>query len=259
MYRIEARLPTFIKKNPLDSSLLDPNDKQAIEEKTVYEIDNFIVYDNHALIYYQKNSGYVYRAHWAGLEDKAIFFNNKTPKPIILENASRAAIIEEIVRYAIRVGVSHWQQIAYILATAQGEANFKPVKEYRGKELTVDQQKYWHTGYMGRGLIQTTWKSNYAKVGKELGIDLVTYPDLLLTLPVAIASLVLGMQRGWYTGKKLADYVPGKYWNMREIVNPGEIKFRRYYARAQKFIDFAIEWEKYLKKYQRLYPGLIMD
>jgi hypothetical protein len=256
MYSIKTKVPTFIKKFPQDSTSLAPKDKQAMDSGTECKIDNFTVDGNHALIYYEKTSGYVYRAHWVGLEDKAIFFSSGVLKPIISENASRTAIVEEIVRYCIRVGVKNLSSIAYILATAQGEAEFRPVKEYRGKQLTPDQQKYWDTNYMGRGLIQVTWKSNYVKVGKGLGIDLVNQPDLLLTLPCAIASLVLGMQLGWYTGKKLADYSPKSYWNMREIVNPGEIKFCRYFARAQKFVDFAIKWEGYLQKYQHLYPGI---
>lgn len=39
--------------------------------------------------------------------------------------------------------------------------------------------------YRGRGLIQLTFKSNYAQMGKFLGLDLVNNPDLLLNPSIA--------------------------------------------------------------------------
>jgi putative chitinase len=42
--------------------------------------------------------------------------------------------------------------------------------------------------YRGRGIIQITGKSNYADIGKVLGVDLVNNPDLLLTPDLAAMS-----------------------------------------------------------------------
>jgi len=60
--------------------------------------------------------------------------------------------------------------------------------------------------YCGRGFVQLTWKCNYEKAGKVLGVDLVGNPDLALELPIATRLLFEGMQRGWFTGRKLADH-----------------------------------------------------
>ena len=106
-------------------------------------------------------------------------------------------------------------------------------------------------------MIQVTWRNNYKKVGRKLGIALITNPDLLLTYPIAIASLVLGMRDGWYTGKKLFDYKPGDYWNQRAIVNPGEIRYRSYHHRAQKFVKSAYKWERYLNRFAAKFPGIV--
>jgi putative chitinase len=45
--------------------------------------------------------------------------------------------------------------------------------------------------YKGRGLIQITGMSNYAKVGKELGRDFTANPGLLATFPFAAESAAL--------------------------------------------------------------------
>ena len=66
------------------------------------------------------------------------------------------------------------RQLSYVLSTAIGESNLRPIKEYRassGTYLFDVQNKYWYTGYYGRGYVQLTWKDNYAKFGRQLGID----------------------------------------------------------------------------------------
>ncbi len=42
--------------------------------------------------------------------------------------------------------------------------------------------------YRGRGIIQITGKSNYADIGRMLGVDLINNPDLLLTPDLAAMS-----------------------------------------------------------------------
>lgn len=46
--------------------------------------------------------------------------------------------------------------------------------------------------FMGRGLLQTTGRSNYARTGKALGVDLLEHPEFLAT------SLLASRSAGWF-------------------------------------------------------------
>jgi predicted chitinase len=254
--QIQSLVPTVLKKRLADSSLLSTEEKVLVKQGVKYNIPTSSrIISSHLETELDGKTWYLYCPHWQGLESFPCGF----PKPLIDEKVKATEMIEAIAFYCLQVGITSHAQVAYVLATAEGESNFKPVKEYRGKQLTPDQQKYWDTNYMGRGLIQVTWESNYRRVGNRLGIDLLKNPDLLLTNQIAIASLVLGMRDGWYTGKKIRDYKLGDYWYMRAIVNPGEIKYARYHQRAKHFVTLALKWQKYLEKYCRQYRGLVIE
>lgn len=116
--------------------------------------------------------------------------------------------------------------LAYMLATTFHETatTMQPIAEYgKGKGRPygiadpVTKQIYY-----GRGFVQLTWKANYEKFGKLLGIDLLNKPDLALDLKIATDIMFVGMLQGLFTGKKLADYFsPTKQdWvNARRIIN----------------------------------------
>lgn len=108
------------------------------------------------------------------------------------------------------------QHRAYILATAWHETahTMQPIPEF-GKGAG----KSYGTTYYGRGYVQLTWQVNYARASKIVGADLVAHPDLALRPDIAGQILINGMTAGWFTGKKLSDFAPGDYYNMRRIVN----------------------------------------
>lgn len=109
------------------------------------------------------------------------------------------------------------EKTAYCLATTFHETarTMRPIEEFgRGKG-----KKYGPTGFWGRGYVQLTWETNYAKATKRLralGIlkaseDLVKTPALAMRPDVAATILFYGMVEGWFTGKALADYFgPGR-------------------------------------------------
>lgn len=62
--------------------------------------------------------------------------------------------------------------------------------------------------YFGRGLAQITWKNNYLRIGKLIGVDLVSHPELALAMANATFILVDGSINGWFTGRKLSNSIP---------------------------------------------------
>jgi hypothetical protein len=121
--------------------------------------------------------------------------------------------------------ITSQNQLAYVLATAIGESNLTPIKEYRaapGTYLRRVQDRYWYTGYYGRGYVQLTWKSNYQKFASILGINLVGNPDLALNPKYAAQILVYGMAKGSFTGVSLSTYINSRgadFLNARRIIN----------------------------------------
>jgi len=76
--------------------------------------------------------------------------------------------------------------------------------------------------FRGRGLPHLTGRDNYAKGSQVAGVDLVANPERALDLPIAVKVFFDGMARGWYTGRKMSDYLdksPPDYREARRIVN----------------------------------------
>lgn len=125
-----------------------------------------------------------------------------------------------------RRGLTDLRWLAYMLATDFHETDQKmqAIREYgRGKG-----RKYGNIGRhgqvaYGRGLVQLTWDDNYERADRELGLKgaLIKNFDLALDLNVAVKIMFDGMIQGWFTGKKLADYLNAKtdYVNARRIIN----------------------------------------
>lgn len=131
-------------------------------------------------------------------------------------------------------------ELAYLLATDKWETahTMQPIKEMGG-EAYLKKKPYWP--FYGRGLVQITWKANYAKFG-------ITNPDDALKWPVALDVIFRGMIFGMFTGKKLADYISPEradFVGARAIIN-GTDKARDIAAIAENFqkaLNLAIDAE----------------
>jgi hypothetical protein len=120
-------------------------------------------------------------------------------------------------------------QFAYVLATSYHEtaATMLPIAEYgkgEGHEYGEPCPEYGGQVAYGRGYVQLTWDYNYEKADAEcsLGGSLLEDFDLALDPKVASQIIFQGMGEGWFTGKKLGDYVNETvtdYYNARRVVN----------------------------------------
>ena len=161
-----------------------------------------------------------------------------------------------------------YPQSAYVLASIAWETahTFKAIAEYgKGKGRKYGTlytnskgQKYGIAGsggntylysdyphlYYGRGHIQNTWLDNYKYIKQRTGVDVVNNPDLLLDDKLSVEITVLALKEGWYTGKKLGDYINNTkkdYVGARRCVNGTD--------KAKEIANYAVVFEKALRSY----------
>lgn len=144
------------------------------------------------------------------------------------------------------------QQAAYILATAWWETaqTMMPVREAYWKDEAWRKRNFRYYPYYGRGYIQLTWDYNYKKASDYFKVDFVKNPDLVMDPEYALPILVVGMNEGWFTGKKLDDYIDNidendteelrEYKNARRIVNGTD--------KAETIAKLTLVFEKGLKE-----------
>lgn len=198
--------------------------------------------------------------------DKAKFFNflrdDRMLGPVL--SPSEVKGVETLLDAAIAKHLSA-SRIAYILATTYHETagTMEPIAE-RGTNAYFT-MRYDVTGrkpqrairmgntkpgdgikYRGRGFVQLTWKVNYDRAGKAIGVDLVKNPDLAMDLKNAARIIVEGMIGGWFTGMSLRVIPEGRaatiaeFVKARPIIN-GTDKAETIAAYADKFQTMLIK------------------
>ncbi|GAB3325435.1 hypothetical protein GCM10027299_23540 [Larkinella ripae] len=150
------------------------------------------------------------------------------------------------------------RQLAYCLATFKWETahTMEPIDEFGstdrfnrlyGPETKVGRvlgntQAGDGARFKGRGYVQLTGRNNYKRAGALLGVDLISNPDLAKKPELAYRIAVQGMKEGWFTGKRLdqfiKDQVPPEYEKARSIINGTD--------KAQTIADMARRFDEVL-------------
>jgi len=140
-------------------------------------------------------------------------------------------------------------QLAYCLATAWHETakTMQPIEEYGkgrnrtyGHRVKLSGKPYFDTPniFYGRGFVQLTWYENYERAGKELYQDFIKNPAGVMEMGNAVKIMFAGMQKGWFTGRKLSQYINDQltdFVNARRIIN-GLDKAENIAGYAEKFL-----------------------
>ena len=131
------------------------------------------------------------------------------------------------------------RELAYCLATFKWETahTMKPIDERGGNNYfnkrygpqTSVGKMLGNTKagdgalFHGRGYVQLTGRRNYAKAKQLTGVDLIADPDRAKDPEVAYQIAIQGMKDGWFTGKKLSQFIKDgqspNYEDARTIIN----------------------------------------
>ena len=120
------------------------------------------------------------------------------------------------------LGDGRLDHLAYLLATDFHETarTMQPIREFGlGRKHPYGVVDKTGKAPYGRGLVQLTWAENYQKADRELGLGgrLAKDYDLALDPDIAAKVLVKGCLEGWFTGKRLGDFVG--FRDMRRVIN----------------------------------------
>lgn len=139
---------------------------------------------------------------------------------------------------------------SYMLATSWHETNrtMEPVREAYWLTEAWRRAHLKYYPWYGRGYVQLTWRENYDRADRELGLDgqLLITPDDAMKPEIAAPILRIGMEQGWFTGVRLRDCLPSEgvatreqYMNARTIINGRD--------KADLIEDYAQVFEKALR------------
>lgn len=153
--------------------------------------------------------------------------------PVLFDGPLTQAQVDGVNALLAATGAADWPvaYVAYGLATAFHETakRMQPIREI-GHGAGRAYARACSNGQVayGRGLVQLTWEAGYQRADHELGLEGRLCADFDLALDPKVASdiLVRGMAEGWFTGKKLADYLPAdatanwaQFVDARRIIN----------------------------------------
>lgn len=188
--------------------------------------------------------------------DRAAFYVEVTRNIGSFSNEAKQGF--EIILGEAEARATNTNDLAYMLATAWWETakTMQPVREaFFVAPNDFDKAEKWrrknlhYYPYYGRGYVQLTWKDNYKKASKELNEDFVAKPDGVMEPSRAVKIMFDGMEKGWFTGRSLDDYIDEidesdnedikEYIEARRIVNGSD--------KAKAIAEIALSFESALR------------
>lgn len=145
---------------------------------------------------------------------------------LIIEECRKAGLLRN--QAANVLSQCHWETggtmepVRETFAKTDAEAKARLTKAFKAGKLPWVKRDYWSSGYFGRGFLQITHEENYRKAGRAIGVDLVKEPSKALVPAISAKIAVLGMRDGWFTGKRLSDFITlahSDFEGARAIVN----------------------------------------
>lgn len=150
-------------------------------------------------------------------------------------------------------------KLAYCLATFKWETahTLRPINEYGSDDYfnrnygpdAATGRRLGNTQpgdgarFHGRGYVQLTGRNNYKNAGEYLNRDLQNNPEQALEPDLAYEIAMQGMTLGWFTGKKLSQFIKSgltpNYEDARTIINGHD--------KAQTIADIARRMDELLE------------
>lgn len=128
-------------------------------------------------------------------------------------------------------------QVGVAATVAVETGDFTPKRERRASAerqpaLYEAQNRYWPSGYYGRGFVQMTWERNYGHYGERVGEDLLAHPDRMLDPAVAARAMA-----AYFVDANVAPACLAADWRLvRKRVNGGYNGYEHFAAVVAKLL-----------------------
>lgn len=155
------------------------------------------------------------------------------------------------VAYALATA---WHETAHTMTPCKergGPAYFTRMYDIHGQRPAVARQlgnvqPGDGAKFAGRGYVQLTGRTNYAKAGAKVGVDLIAEPDRAMEPEIAAQIMRHGMVEGWFTGRGFRSCLPdrgkataGQFAAARRIINGTD--------KANLIAGYAIDFQRALE------------
>lgn len=140
----------------------------------------------------------------------------------ILDRASIDPRIRDLSQLACMIATARWETNRFRNLYEKGDDQY--LSQYQNKNGNTRPGDFKR--YRGTGYVHLTFRDNFRKAGQKIGVPLEDNPSLAADPHWAYEIMVRGSLEGWFTGKRLGDYIgDGKrdFRRARRVINPREL------------------------------------